>query len=157
MSGHITRRQILKFAAQMAILAPIARVTAEPLPLLPSLATPAVPHAAAYRLTAADNRLLDEMERMACLYFWEQASPQTGLVKDRARPTLQDEHYIASIAATGFGLTALCIAHKRNFIPRAQIEQRALTTLQFLQSKMYNNHGFFFHFVNMDTAERVWN
>lgn len=155
MSSDITRRQILKFAAQTAILAPFARVTAEPLPRL--LRWFATPPATPYRLTAADNRLLDEMERMACQYFWEQASPKTGLVKDRARPTLQDQHHIASIAATGFGLTALCIAHKRNFIPRAQIEQRVLTTLQFLQSKMYNNHGFFFHFVNMDTAERVWN
>ncbi|MHB8484119.1 MAG: glucoamylase family protein [Candidatus Acidiferrales bacterium] len=158
MSSNLTRRQILKLAAQMAILAPFARVTAEPLPrLVRSFAAPPATQPAPYKLTAADNRLLDEMERMACRYFWEQASPKTGLVKDRARPTLQDQHYIASIAATGFGLTALCIAHKRDFIPRAKIEERVLTTLQFLQSKMYNNHGFFFHFVNMDTAERVWN
>lgn len=157
MSSDITRRQILKLAAQTAILAPFARVTAEPLPwLLRSFATPPVARPASYLLTAADDRLLDEMEHMACLYFWEQASPKTGLVKDRARPTLQDKHYIASIAATGFGLTALCIAHKRNFILRAKIEERVLTTLQFLQSKMYNNHGFFFHFVNMDGGERVW-
>lgn len=157
MSSDKTRRQILKFAARMAILAPFARVTAEPLPLLRWFATPPIAHSAPYQLTAADNRLLDEMERMACRYFWEQASSITGLVKDRARPTLQDDHYVASIAATGFGLTALCIAHKRSLIPRTQIEERVLTTLQFLQSKMYNNHGFFFHFVNMDTAERVWN
>ena len=158
MSGDITRRGILKLAVQAAILSPFARLSAEPLSLpARSLATPAVERHGTYRLTLADNRLLNEMEQMACRYFWEQASPKTGLVKDRARPTLRDEHEIASIAATGFGLTALCIAHKRDFIRRAEIEERVLTTLRFLQSKMYNNHGFFFHFVNMDSGERVWN
>ncbi len=162
MPGNLTRRQILKLATQMAIFAPFARAGAAPLSsLIPSLAqslgTRSAKDSLPYNLTTADHRLLEEMERMACRYFWEQASTKTGLVKDRARPTLQDQHYIASIAATGFGLTALCIAHKRDFIRRAEIEERVLTTLQFLLSgKMHNTHGFFFHFVDMDTAERVW-
>ena len=148
----------MRLAAQTAIFAPFARAGAKPLSSLDeSLGTPAAENSPAYKLTSADERLLSEMEKMACQYFWEQASPKTGLVKDRARPTLQDQHYIASIAATGFGLTALCIADKRGFVPHVKIEERVLTTLRFLQSKMYNNHGFFFHFVNMDTGERVWN
>ena len=32
----------------------------------------------------APDRLLDEIERRACAYFFEQADPETGLVLDRA-------------------------------------------------------------------------
>jgi hypothetical protein len=36
------------------------------------------------------NELLIEMERRACLFFYEHADPVTGLVKDRARHTGSD-------------------------------------------------------------------
>ncbi|MHB8540053.1 MAG: glucoamylase family protein [Candidatus Acidiferrales bacterium] len=158
MFEEITRREIIKFSARLAILAPFARAGAEPLTrIVQALALPAAERPRPYRLTIADERLLSELEKAICLYFWEQASPRTGLVKDRSRTSKFDDHVVASIAATGFGLTALCIADKRGFLPREKIEQRALTTLRFLQSKMYNQHGFFFHFVDMNTAERMWN
>jgi len=60
-----------------------------------------------------DDQFLDEIERAAFLYFWEQASPTTGQVKDRALAGGNDSRTVASIAATGFGLTALCIADQR--------------------------------------------
>jgi hypothetical protein len=44
-------------------------------------------------------------------FFWEQASPTTGQVKDRAVAAGNDTRTLSSIAATGFGLTALCISH----------------------------------------------
>jgi len=37
---------------------------------------------------------------------------------------------MASIAATGFGLTALCIADRRGYLPHAQIVERVKTTLE---------------------------
>src|ERR1019366_244858 len=54
-----------------------------------------------------DEAFLDDLERQACLFFWEQASPVTGQVLDRARNDLagaRDPRRMASIAATGFGL-----------------------------------------------------
>ena len=57
-----------------------------------------------------DEAFLDDLERQACLLFWEQASPVTGQVLDRARNDLngaRDPRRMASIAATGFGLSAL--------------------------------------------------
>ena len=34
-------------------------------------------------LADSDDKFLDELERANYLYFWEQANPQTGLVRDR--------------------------------------------------------------------------
>ena len=56
------------------------------------------------------------LERSNFLFFWEQASPQTGLIKDRCNARTTDTGVVASIASTGFGLTAICIAEKRGFI-----------------------------------------
>src|SRR6202790_4577721 len=51
----------------------------------------------------SDDAFLDESERAAFLYFWEQASATTGQGKDGAHAGGMDSHTVASIAATGFG------------------------------------------------------
>lgn len=117
---------------------------------------PAPTPEAAYKLTQYDEHLLDEYEQAACLYFWEQASSDTGLVKDRSTPSEFDDYTVASIAATGFGLTALCIADKRGFIPNKAVVSRVRATLKFLATRMYNQHGFFYHFVDINTGERAF-
>ena len=105
-----------------------------------------------------DDQLLEELEHASCCYFWEQASPQTGLVKDRcnARRAATDNAIVASIAATGFGLTALCIAEHRGYISRSDARQRVIATLEFLTNKLPQHRGFFYHWANIDTGERVW-
>ena len=105
---------------------------------------------------ASDN-LLDELERRASRFFYDEADPATGLVKDRARTEGHDDRPVASIAATGFGLSALCIAAERRFLNRKMAEQRVETTLDFLLRRLPHEHGFFFHFVDMHSGERVWN
>ena len=94
---------------------------------------------------------------MVC-YFWEQASPVTGLVKDRcnARQATTDSAVVASIAATGFGLTALCIGEKREFISLTEARNRVLNTLRFLWKTLPDHRGFFYHFANVNTGERIW-
>ena len=57
----------------------------------------------------AEDQFLEELEHANFLYFWEQANPQTGLVRDRFTVRGKDRGGVCSIAATGFGLTALCI------------------------------------------------
>src|SRR5947209_355269 len=106
--------------------------------------------------TGVDDLLL-EIKRRACLFFYEQADPATGLVKDRARHTGTDAHTISSIAATGFGLSGMCIAHANGFLKRSDAENRVLKTLDFLANRMPHEHGFFYHFVDMHTAERAFN
>ena len=121
---------------------------------------PSPPHAAAPAspFSAEDEQLLDDLERLTCCYFFEQASPDTGLVKDRcnARKAASDNTIVASIAATGFGLTALCIGDMRGYISRGEAKARVLTTLRFLHDKLPHHRGFFYHFANINTGERVW-
>ena len=113
--------------------------------------------AAAARGRLTDDEFLDELERAAACYFWEACDPVTGLVKDRARADgSPDPREIASIAATGFGLSALCIAHRRRYLDRAKIHDRVVATLRFLRERLPHEHGFYFHFINSRTGEREW-
>lgn len=106
-------------------------------------------------LSRADEEFLDEVEKAHFLYFWEQANPKTGLVKDRWDPS-DGKELVASIAATGFGLTALCIGHARGLASPADIRSRVLATLLFLWKTMPNHRGFFYHWANLNTGERMW-
>ena len=45
---------------------------------------PAAP-AARYALSAEDDAFLEDLSRRAFMFFWEQADPQTGIVRDRSR------------------------------------------------------------------------
>lgn len=49
----------------------------------------------------------------------------TGQVKDRALLNGNDTPTIASIAATGFGLSGLCIAETRGYKKKEEISERA--------------------------------
>lgn len=102
------------------------------------------------------STLLDEIERRACLYFYEQAHPVTGLVMDRVRIDGLDNRRVASIAATGFGLSALCIAHERGFLKKSVAENRVERTLDFFARRVFRHKGFFFHFLDCVSGERVF-
>src|SRR5215510_9859233 len=80
------------------------------------------------------DRLLDEIERRACAYFYEQADPETG-----------------------FGLSAMCIADQRGYLDTPVARDRVARTLRFLIEGAAHEHGFFYHFLNSRTGERVWN
>src|SRR3984893_12603852 len=107
-------------------------------------------------LSPEDDQFLNDLESADFLYFWEQASPKTGMVKDRCNVHANDQETVASIAATGFGLTALCIGEQRGFISKAVALERVFTALRFLWKKVPHHRGFFYHFANVDTGERVW-
>jgi hypothetical protein len=138
---------------------------------------------AGYSLTTAEERLLDEVEQAAFAYFWEQAPEHTGQVKDRARAVGSDDYVASSIAATGFGLTALCIgAHRGYAVPpagqarsaegaavatpsreaalarprRELIKERVRTTLRFVAHQLPHEHGWYYHFVDMQGGARLW-
>ena len=110
----------------------------------------------------ADAALLDELQRRSVRYFWEGADARTGLLLDRAGAdggpsAAVRSRDVASISATGFGLTGLCIAERRGWIARDEAYARVLTTLRFLADKMPHERGFFYHFVDRGTGRRAWN
>jgi hypothetical protein len=101
-----------------------------------------------------DEQLLEEIQRACFQFFWEQTNPDTGQVKDRAFLNGSDTRTMSSIAATGFGLTALCIGDTRGYGKKREIASRVRTTLQFVWEKLPEVHGFFYHFVDMNTGQR---
>lgn len=105
--------------------------------------------------SGTDDQLLDEIQRASFQFFWKEASPTTGQVKDRAFTDGQDRRHLSSIAATGFGLTALCTADQRGYAPTAQIKRRVRRTLHFIYHRLPHVHGFFYHFVHMETGQRL--
>ena len=112
----------------------------------------------AFPLASPHTGFLEDLSQRAFLYFWERASPITGLVLDRAvNSDGADSRNVASCAATGFGLTALCIAASRGWMDPRRLRQRVLTTLEHFANQAAHEQGWFYHFVNADTGERVWN
>jgi len=111
-------------------------------------------------LSRLDIDLLDDNERRSFRYFWDQADPHTGLVLDRVRsdgkPDQPWHQNVSSIAATGFGLTALCIAAEHRWISRETARARILTTLRFFAYQAPQVHGWFYHFMDASTGQRVW-
>jgi hypothetical protein len=109
-----------------------------------------------YRFTRDEDEFLEEVQEASFRFFWEEVNPYTGLVKDRSQADGPDQRNAASIAATGFGLTALCIADHRGWQDRKKIVTRVRDTLKFVSTRAPQEHGFFCHFLNMQNGERVF-
>jgi hypothetical protein len=107
----------------------------------------------------SDEAFLDRLERAAFDYFWQEANSTNGLIRDRSRSDSK-----ASIAAVGFGLSAINLGVEHGWIPRAAGRDRTLTTLTTLAegrqgpvaSGMIGCRGWFYHFLEMDSAQRAW-
>jgi hypothetical protein len=79
------------------------------------------------------------------------------LTKDRARNSSNSDSYtVASTASTGYALAALPIGVERGWVTKKAAYDRALTTLRFAVHHLPNNHGFFYHFIDWRTGDRVW-
>lgn len=115
---------------------------------------------ASYQLTTQDEIFLDDLGRRAFRYFQEQTDAHTGMVLDRARTdgSSHDENHrnTASIAATGFGLTAWCIAAEHKWVSHDQARQMVFNTLKFFADEALHNHGWFWHWMDWRTGARVW-
>jgi len=145
----LTRREVLRIGG-MGLLAP-------PLITLASCQKHASPYFVPPNgapFEGTDEQLLDEIERASFDFFWNEASSKTGQVKDRALANGNDSRTMSSIAATGFGLASLSIGHQRGYRKPSEILERVRSTLRFLANDLHNEHGFFFHFIHMETGDR---
>ena len=113
------------------------------------------------RFSQSDDAFLEDLSRRTFSYFVEQVDANTGLVLDRARadgsPHDETHRNTASIAATGFGLTALCIAAERGWMARRDSRARVRAALTFFAERAVNEHGWFYHWMDYKTGERRWN
>lgn len=76
-------------------------------------------------------------------------SPGFGLTADSTK-----DPQMASIAATGFALSAWVIASERGFLPRQRALEITRGTLHTLLHHVSHHRGFFAHYLDMNTAQR---
>jgi hypothetical protein len=111
------------------------------------------------RAQTTTEALLDTLQHTGFLYFWNEANPANGLIKDRSTPGSP-----SSIAAVGFGLSAICIGIDHGWVSATDGRNRVLTTLQTFwtgpqgsgQNGFIGYKGLFYHFLDMNTATRTW-
>ncbi|MCC7377108.1 MAG: hypothetical protein IT581_20775 [Verrucomicrobiales bacterium] len=107
--------------------------------------------------TSSDAALLRDIIEGCWRFFDEAAHPVSGQVLDRRRTDGGHEsRRVASIAATGFGLTGLCIADRRRLLRAGEGLARARRTLGFIDRQLPNVRGFYYHFHDWETGERIW-
>ncbi len=106
---------------------------------------------------ADDNEFLEYVQETSFDYFWRGANPANGLIPDRS-PSASP----CSIAAVGFGLSAICIGIDHGWISREQGSARVRTTVNtFLDGRQgpdasgtIGYRGWFYHFLDMNNATR---
>lgn len=106
---------------------------------------------------AVPDAFLDDLQERTFRWFWDLAHPRTWLTPDRW-PTRS----FASVAASGFALTAYGIGAQRGWVTREQARRRVLDTLRFFWTAPQGDaptgtigtHGFFYHFLHPDTGTR---
>jgi hypothetical protein len=107
-----------------------------------------------------DNAFLAYLQQTAFDFFWYEANPTNGLVRDRTQPWSA-----CSIAAVGFGLTGIGVAIDHGWITRERGRQRVLAALRTFYhgpqgtnaSGRIGHKGWFYHFLDMQTATRYRN
>lgn len=82
-----------------------------------------------------------------------QNSKGYGLIRDKSKLVPE----VASIATVGYGLAALAIGVEHKWISYKYAFDRANKTLDTFIKNMESTNGFFYHFINIETAEREWN
>ncbi len=133
--------------------------TVHPFRLLVMTLTAAVVGTGTVSAQMTTDALLDTIQHTAFNYFWYEANPGNGLVKDRSLTGAP-----CSIAATGFGLSAICIGIDHGWVNRAAGRDRVLAALktfwygpQGSGDSYIGNFGLFYHFLDMTTGLRTWN
>ncbi|MDD5427852.1 MAG: glucoamylase family protein [Candidatus Omnitrophica bacterium] len=100
----------------------------------------------------SDEEFLTKLEYDTLHYFAGESNTANGLIKDSSRPGAP-----CSVAVVGFGLTALCIGDSRGWIEKGQAYERVVKILTTFRDTIPNEHGFFYHFLDMRTGSRAWN
>ena len=107
---------------------------------------------------ASDDAWLDALAHAAFDYFPQHTNPRNGLVADKSTRGAP-----ASIAVVGFALSAYPVAVERGWIGRAAAVQACLAALRFFRDSDQSGgpestgyQGFYFHFLDMDSGQRVW-
>jgi hypothetical protein len=97
-----------------------------------------------------DEQLLDLVQKQTFKYFWDFGHPVSGLARER--DTSGD---VVTSGGSGFGIMAIPIAIKRDFISREEGLKRMLKITDFLLNKTVSYHGVFPHWINGATGATI--
>ncbi|CCQ97018.1 conserved hypothetical protein [[Clostridium] ultunense Esp] len=108
-----------------------------------------------FKIKKEQEKLLEEESLGSFRFFWEEANADPnstgyGLIRDRAPGSPR----MASIASVGFGLSAIVIGAERGWVSYEEAKKRAVGTLHTLLHRLPHHHGFFYHFMDMETGAR---
>lgn len=102
----------------------------------------------------ADRAALEEVQRAAFGYMWEDAEPNSGMAYEAnfdwpVRPV--------AVGGTGFGVAAMVVAAERGWITREQAVARILRITRFLlnETERERLHGAFPHWLDGATGKSV--
>jgi hypothetical protein len=98
----------------------------------------------------SDDELLTLIQKQTFKYFWDFGHPVSGLARERN--TSGD---IITSGGSGFGIMAIAVAIKRNFISRQEGLERMLKITDFLKNKTVSYHGVFPHWLNGATGATI--
>jgi hypothetical protein len=112
------------------------------------------------KVATSDDALLDDIAHRSFRFFWEQSDPKTGITRGRARNDggeyAKERRDVGTTGGTGFGITALCIGAERKWVSRAEARERVRATLRaYANGPVKNEHGWFYHWLNVQTGERT--
>ena len=95
----------------------------------------------------ADEELLTLVQRQTFRYFWDFGHPVSGMARERS-----SSGDIVTTGGTGFGIMAMIVAIKRQFIDRGAAVSRLLQITRFLKNNATPYHGAFAHWINGTTG-----
>lgn len=98
------------------------------------------------------SNIIEQEARKCFDFFWNEVSlseESYGLIRDN-----NENKKMCSIASVGYGLPAIVIGVERGYITYEEGKERVLRTLLTMRDKTERIHGFYFHFLEMETAKR---
>src|SRR5690625_975482 len=103
--------------------------------------------------------VIDEEAKRCFDFFWNEVNDDPnsqgyGLILDK---TAKDSQNVASIASVGFGLSAIIIGVERKWISYESGYERTKGTLETFWNHVEHVGGFFYHFLDMQTAKKYGN
>lgn len=144
MNGPMNRREVLKWGAAASGLA----------------AAPPWARGFGFAKKHDDDRFLDDLSRRSFQFFVEAVDPETGICMDLLHGNPDDDarkgdRTRGSTGVTGFALTAMCIGAERKWIARSKAKDLVRRTLRsYTNGKVFCEHGWFYHFLDVHTGER---
>jgi hypothetical protein len=111
------------------------------------------------KLSSEDDAFLNELSKRSFQMLWDASDPNTGITREHVywdgSPYPVEKRDIGSTGATGFTVTALCIGAEHGWVSREKARERARNTLRYYADRAPNEHGWFYHWLNVVTGERT--